>query len=585
MNLTISFDFYFELKDLENQDVSVMKKCVFCAKKEIKRKGIRQRLIQTQSEATKNEIYHLLTESTPLVHLTENQTINYFYYHSSCLQTAKTTSDPALKTEMNAQKMHSSQVFTEIKGRLQQTIFTENGIFSLAELYEEYSNLFEESLVRHNIGVYSMVTPRQLLRKLFSAFSSLSKTIIKNRTFIHSSTMSYEEINRKICSTGSLSTQIKTVAFEIRKKILRMEHRSMPKRNITIDDVLNGESDCPSELLLLIECLLKGPKQKISQRKDMRISKICDDLIFNITNGDVKPSSSICLGLVTKSITSSRKMVEILNRMGHCCSYSTIEEVETELAYRCAAEPRLLPFGLKEKQPQLCTHVAFDNFDRYVETSTGKDTLHDTVGIVYQNKSIESSTVMGNFTDNSNEESVTDDIETEFRRRRKYFSSFNDVIEPYIASKSQTTKLFGNDPVKPISWTEAFDLDNLWMFHFKFCSVNTSVNTKRWFSWNSERVHDENPTQVIGYLPNLNVSPTNDAVVMKTLEMANQLADECDQKYIVATYDLAIAMKAYQIRDSMSPRFDRIFVNLGGFHIEMSYFKVCIINFCSQLKF
>ncbi|GFV74274.1 retrovirus-related Pol polyprotein from transposon 297 [Trichonephila clavipes] len=29
--------------------------------------------------------------------------------------------------------------------------------------------------------------------------------------------------------------------------------------------------------------------------------------------------------------------------------------------------------------------VAFDNFDRVVETKSGKDTLHDTVGIIYQN--------------------------------------------------------------------------------------------------------------------------------------------------------------------------------------------------------
>ena len=29
--------------------------------------------------------------------------------------------------------------------------------------------------------------------------------------------------------------------------------------------------------------------------------------------------------------------------------------------------------------------LAFDNYDRYVETLSGKNTLHDTVGIMYQN--------------------------------------------------------------------------------------------------------------------------------------------------------------------------------------------------------
>lgn len=124
---------------------------------------------------------------------------------------------------------------------------------------------------------------------------------------------------------------------------------------------------------------MKSKYEDRSHRKDPRISKLCDDLIFTMTDGKVKPSSSISLGLVTKSIPSSRKMVEIPNRMGHCCSYSTVEEVETELAYGCAKENSLLPFGLKGRQPQLCTHVAFDNFDRYVETSTGKETLHKRV--------------------------------------------------------------------------------------------------------------------------------------------------------------------------------------------------------------
>lgn len=383
--------------------------------------------------------------------------------------------------------------------------------------------------------------------------------------------MSYEEIQSKIHFKSSLSTQIKTVALEIRKKFFEMEPRSMPTRNLSLDHVLNGESDCPPELHLLIQVLVNGVSRKISNRKENRISKLCDDLIFTVTDGKTKPSSSICLGLVTKSITSSRKMVEILNRMGHCCSYSVVEGIETELAYGHAIEKRLLPSGLKDKHPDLCTHVAFDNYDRYVETNTGKDTLHDTVGIVYQNKSIETNTSTCHITDNSNNESLIENSER--TRRRKYCSSFDDNVQPYIAPHSQTIRLIGNDPKKPVNWSTACDLDNIWMYYYKFWIPNT----KRWFAWNAQRFHDENPTQIIGYLPNLNMSPTNDAVVMKTLEMASQLADECDQKYIVVTYDLAIAMKAYQIKDHLSPRFDRIFVNLGGFHIEMSYFKVCKI--------
>ncbi|GFS81882.1 hypothetical protein TNCV_1544991 [Trichonephila clavipes] len=46
--------------------------------------------------------------------------------------------------------------------------------------------------------------------------------------------------------------------------------------------------------------------------------------------------------------------------------------------------------------------IAFDNFDRHVDTLTEKDTLHDTVGIIYQNVSddydieLNSSNISGN---------------------------------------------------------------------------------------------------------------------------------------------------------------------------------------------
>ena len=41
------------------------------------------------------------------------------------------------------------------------------------------------------------------------------------------------------------------------------------------------------------------------------------------------------------------------------------------------------PFGM-DLLSCVRTGLAWDNFDRFVETSSGKDTLHDTVGIAYQ---------------------------------------------------------------------------------------------------------------------------------------------------------------------------------------------------------
>ncbi|CAF4875168.1 unnamed protein product [Pieris macdunnoughi] len=88
--------------------------------------------------------------------------------------------------------------------------------------------------------------------------------------------------------------------------------------------------------------------------------------------------------MTIKSLTSSKKIINILNRFGHCCNYTTLEELETEATISSVRQSQVCPPDII-LNPSLCTGVAFDNFDRYVDTLNGKETLHDTVGIIYQN--------------------------------------------------------------------------------------------------------------------------------------------------------------------------------------------------------
>lgn len=37
------------------------------------------------------------------------------------------------------------------------------------------------------------------------------------------------------------------------------------------------------------------------------------------------------LGIAMKSVTSSKKVIDILNRCGHCCSYNVVEELGADL--------------------------------------------------------------------------------------------------------------------------------------------------------------------------------------------------------------------------------------------------------------
>ena len=45
--------------------------------------------------------------------------------------------------------------------------------------------------------------------------------------------------------------------------------------------------------------------------------------------------------MAIKSLTGSRKVVDFLNRLNHCGSYSIIEELETELTFEATKEKRV----------------------------------------------------------------------------------------------------------------------------------------------------------------------------------------------------------------------------------------------------
>ncbi|CAH1112528.1 unnamed protein product [Psylliodes chrysocephalus] len=136
-----------------------------------------------------------------------------------------------------------------------------------------------------------------------------------------------------------------------------------------VDDLINGECSIPEKLERFYKVLIGGKdiRRRDGVNCDRLTNSMASDAIFCVNNGTVKPSKHITLALTIKSLTNSRKSINILNRFGHCCNYYTLEEFETEVNIASVD----------------C--VAFDNFDRFVDTLNGKETLHDTVGIIYQN--------------------------------------------------------------------------------------------------------------------------------------------------------------------------------------------------------
>lgn len=438
-----------------------------------------------------------------------------------------------------------------------------------------------------------------------------------------------------------------------------------------------------------------GPcsKKTVPESLKIKIRSICHDIIYNVSDGKIKPSKHVLLGLSMKSLTSSKKVLNILNKYGHSISYTVAEELETELTYSAYERNNIIPPGITPRN-DLFTSVAFDNYDRFVETLSGKDTLHDTVGIIYQflpkptavlelqsptvgfrppvaellTSQTESQppenethfriaefqppitevqltgfqspvtesqpTVVGFRTSTTEYQApVTQSQGTELQPLTSEFQTsltefqppitelqpyFTELQIPVTGSQSQVTVSqplsTGSQPQSTESQTPArkrrrflevqthvqpyhkltnvkisllplsdiikeIDLNVLhrnnaiikvliWLF-----ALHNNANTPMWNGFNCKFTKDKSDVQIIDYLPQIPLSPTSFSVTRQTLINCLKIADECGQNYIVVTYDLAIAKMALQIQVTESPKFDKIFINLGGFHINIAFFK------------
>lgn len=420
------------------------------------------------------------------------------------------------------------------------------------------------------------------LRNHFQSKINFAKGKTKRGTLVYNSELTIEEAYKNQNSTIDFKSKIREVALLLREEIMNEEAKKLPE-NLKLKDLEEGEVKVPNIVSTFFKYLISGPDSRSwhQKSKQRRVSAISQDAIFSATSGRKKPKKHLMVGMALKSMTGSRKVIEMMNKLGHCASYNTLEEIETELTFEATSENTVTPNGMSLLS-EYGTGVGWDNFDRFVETESGKDTLHDTVGIAYQcvataeadTSNVDFEQIDSPPSDKSSSSSESSS-QVKKRRRRTYDPSGID-IKPYRKKpKLKPDDLLSSENPKRQKYESTINifqlskkLDILWMTSFL---ANKSSLTPMWVGWNANTMPKDNKIQKIWYLPQINMSPTSNSVVIETMKRSLCISDECHRNSIAVTYDLAIAKLALQIQAEEKPLLDRVFVSLGSFHIEMAY--------------
>ena len=117
-------------------------------------------------------------------------------------------------------------------------------------------------------------------------------------------------------------------------------------------------------------------------------SRICysfaQDIAYGVTNDKVKTPKSILLPTMIKSLTNKSELINVLNRLGHSVSYSTLLESQTENAFRILDHQLrsgcIIP---EECQAESFTIFVAGNIDQNEETLSGKSLLEACVLSVF----------------------------------------------------------------------------------------------------------------------------------------------------------------------------------------------------------
>ena len=161
-----------------------------------------------------------------------------------------------------------------------------------------------------------------------------------------------------------------------------------------------------------------------------------------------------------------------MNHLRHYASYHTIEKAEMEAIFELTKRNLVTPLGMK-LNPRCGTGVVWDNFDRSVDTITGKETLHDTVGITYQTITEEEPIDQepGNYENLSSEgetcfaREVTEAIQETLhkkKRRPEYQSRSLDIIPYKKKLKLRTSDFLSNDNPKRLKFENTSASMNNW---------------------------------------------------------------------------------------------------------------------------
>ena len=114
------------------------------------------------------------------------------------------------------------------------------------------------------------------------------------------------------------------------------------------------ERDPPSFLQQFLSLLVSGSSKDKLSVKFLRFVNLCSqDISYATTNGQCEMPKHILLAMAVYHLTGSAQIVTMLDRFGHCQSYSRTLELETAMCNSVTVRSSFLPANISTEHIEL----------------------------------------------------------------------------------------------------------------------------------------------------------------------------------------------------------------------------------------
>jgi len=378
------------------------RKCIFCecSNKCLKGTSTRETLIQAVDLRADMKLRKVATEKgdTKLLAITSRDIVAAeACYHASCykkytvVRTSKPTSTDS-KDQKDDYKTAETSALQMLYQFVRVNLFSNPRIVSLVELTSKVVSAMKDEGIKD----IQSSTKKHIRRNLECEFGdnlhffSAGNT---NNVYVRPHNLSTDTISRDYLSVKN-KIEMYTESHECEQLIVQVALilRDKISQSITEQVWPPHPQELTEKYIEFPDCLVKflhvllGGKQNVTSDKVNRLSfSFGQDIISAVTNARVLTPKHILLPWAVKTLTGNVELVRTLNRLGHGCSYTRLQEIDTALCmekmHNEGGNQSALPSWT---HPNIPTVLAFDNIDRQEETLSGAGTSHRVNGIIVQ---------------------------------------------------------------------------------------------------------------------------------------------------------------------------------------------------------